>query len=67
MVNFIHMGLLELWGSRVDRELQNEKFLPTVGFEPGPAWRERATTAVRGLIPVSGFYLSVLFVEIRNM
>ena len=35
MVDFIRMGLLELCGSRVERELQNVKFLPTVGFEPG--------------------------------
>ena len=35
MVDFICMGLLELWGLRVERKLQNEKFLPTVGFKPG--------------------------------
>ena len=35
MVDFIRMGLLELCGSRVEPELQNVKFLPTVGFEPG--------------------------------
>ena len=34
MVDFIRMVLLELRGSRVERELQNVKFLPTVGFEP---------------------------------
>ena len=36
MVDFICKGYLELIGTRVERELQNEKFLLTVGFEPGP-------------------------------
>ena len=31
MVDFICMGLLDLWERR---ELQSEKFLSTVGFEP---------------------------------
>ena len=35
MVDFIRMGLQELRGSLVECELQNVKFLPTVGFEPG--------------------------------
>ena len=35
MVDFIRIGLLELCVTRVERELQNVKFLPTVGFEPG--------------------------------
>ena len=35
MVDFICKGYLELSGARVELELQNEKFLPTVGFEPG--------------------------------
>ena len=35
MVDFIRMGLLELWRSRVEYELQNVEFLPTVGFETG--------------------------------
>ena len=49
MVDFIRMGLLELCGSRVERELQNVKFLPTVGFEPGTSrlLSERATTELR--------------------
>ena len=34
MVEFICMGLLDPVRS-ANRELQNEKFLPTVGFEPG--------------------------------
>ena len=34
MVNFICKGLLELWGTRVEREIQNEKFMPTGRFEP---------------------------------
>ena len=52
MVDFIHMGLLELCGSRVDRELQNVKFLPIVGFEPGTSrlLSERATTELRRLM-----------------
>ena len=35
MVDFICNGLLQLQGTRVKRELQNEKILPTVEFEPG--------------------------------
>ena len=35
MVDFICKGYLQLSGTRVERELQNEKFLPTVGFNPG--------------------------------
>ena len=52
MVDFIRMGLLELCGSRVERELQNIKFLPTVGFEPGTSrlLSERATTELRRLM-----------------
>ena len=53
---------------RVERELQNENFLPRVGFEPNPfcLQSERATTALRGMMSVSdlkftGFHLSVLF------
>ena len=34
MVDFICIGLLELWGMPVERELQNEKVLPKVVFEP---------------------------------
>ena len=49
MVDFIRMGLLELCGSRVERELQNIKFLPTVGFEHGTSrlLSERATNELR--------------------
>ena len=54
MVDFIRMGLLELCGSRVERELQNIKFLPTVGFEPGTfrLLSERATTDLRRLMSI---------------
>ena len=52
MVDYIRMGLLELCGSRVQRELQNVKFLLTVGFEPGTSrlLSERATTDLRKLV-----------------
>ena len=54
MVDFICMGLLELCGSRVERELQNVKFLPTVGFEPGTSrlLSERATTELQRLMTI---------------
>ena len=40
MVDFICKCYLELAGTRVARELQNEKFLPTLGIEPGTVrWR----------------------------
>ena len=44
------MGLPELCGSRVERELQNVKF--TAGFEPGTSriLSERATTELRRLM-----------------
>ena len=54
---------------RVERELQNEKFLPTVGFEPGNfrLRSERATTEPRGLMSVKWIkvhlVLHVLFLE----
>ena len=35
MVDFICKGYLEMWGTQVERKLQNEKILPNVGFEPG--------------------------------
>ena len=45
---------LELSGMRVERELQNEKFLSTVGFEPGAfGLRSKgATTELRRLMSV---------------
>ena len=48
-----HLINYELW-TIVERELQNVKFLPTVGFEPGTfrLRRERATTELRGLMYV---------------
>ena len=55
---------------RDERELQNEKFLPTVGFEPGTfrLRSERATTEPRGLMLVEWIkvhlVLPVLFLEI---
>ena len=54
MVEFIRMGLPELLGSRVERELQHVKSLSTVGFEPGliRLRSERATTELRELISV---------------
>ena len=33
VVDFISMGLIELWGTQSKRELRNEKLLSTVGFE----------------------------------
>ena len=52
MVDFIRMGLQELCGSRVQSELQNVKFLPSVEFEPGNSrlLSERATTELRRLM-----------------
>ena len=70
MVDFIRMGLLELCGSRVERELQNIKFLPTVGFEPGTSrlLSELATTELRRLMTTDWIkvhlVLPVLFLEI---
>ena len=54
MVDFIRMGLLDLCGSRVERELQNIKLLPLVGFEPGTSrlLSERATTELRRLMTI---------------
>ena len=70
MVDFICKGYLELSETQVERELQNEKFLPTVGFEPG-AYRLRskgATTELRRLMSVEGIkvylILTLLFLEI---
>ena len=74
MADFIRIGWVELWGSWVEPDLQNEKFLPTVGFVPGffLLRSERAITALRGLISKSGLkftgiYFSVIFLEIWNV
>ena len=32
-VDFICIGRFELWGTQRKRELQNKKFLPTVGLD----------------------------------
>ena len=54
IVDFICNGYLELSGTRVELELQNKKFLPIVGFEPGTFClrSERATTELRGMMSV---------------
>ena len=66
-VDFSCKGYLELSRSPVEQELHYEKFVPTVGFEPG-AFRlrsEGATTELRGLRNVDGIkvhlVLTVLF------
>ena len=63
MVDFIRMGLPELCGSRVERELQNVKFLPTVGFEPGTSRlrSERATTELRRLMSTESIKVHLVF------
>ena len=70
MVDLICKGNLEMSGTRVKRELQNEKFVPTVGFELG-AFRlrsEDATTELKRLMPVQlikvHMILTVLLLEI---
>ena len=52
MVDFICQGYLELIETRVEREVQNEKSLPSVGFQPGTLClrSEGATIKLRGLI-----------------
>ena len=63
MVDYIRMGLLELCGSRVQRELQNVKFLLTVGFEPGTSrlLSERATTDLRKLVSTEWIKVHLVF------
>ena len=63
MVDFIRMGFLQLCGSRVERELQNVKFLPTVGFEPGISrlLSERATTELRRLMSTEWIKVHLVF------
>ena len=71
MVDFIRMGLLELWGSRVEHKLQNVRFLSTVGFEPEPSAYEANALplsyedwCLKSGLKFVGFYLSVIFLEI---
>ena len=45
MVNFICMGLLDLWGARTDNN-KMKKIMPTVGFESG-TFRLRSERAKR--------------------
>ena len=40
IIDFICKGYLELSRMRVERELQNEKCWPTVGFEPGTFFKK---------------------------
>ena len=63
MVDYIRMGLLELCGSRVKRELQNVKFLPTEGFEPRTSrlLSERATTELRRLMSTKWIKVYLVF------
>ena len=63
MVDFICMGLLELCRSRVEREFQNVKFLPSVGFEPGTSrlLSERATTELRRLMSTEWIKVQLVF------
>ena len=63
MVDFIRMGLLELCRSRVERELQNVKFLSTVGFEPGTSrlLSEHATTELRRLMSTDWIKVHLVF------
>ena len=63
MVDFIRMGLLEQCGSRVERELQNVKFLPTVRFEPKTSrlLSERATTELRRLMSIERIKVHLVF------
>ena len=63
MVEFIRMGLLELCGSRVERELQNVKFLLTVGFELGTSrlLSERATTELRRMMSTKWIKVYLVF------
>ena len=49
MVDFIYLGLLELRETRCKRELQNEKLLPTVQFEP-TIFRLRSGQAINCLM-----------------
>ena len=69
MVDFICKDNLELSGPRVERELQKEKFLITVGFEPGTLRlrSEGATTELRRLMSVERkkvhLDLTVLYLE----
>ena len=71
MVDFIRMDSLELCGSRVERELQNVKFLPTVGFEPGTPrlLSERATTELRRLMSTEWIKVQLVFTRaiFRNL
>ena len=63
MVDFIRMGLLELCRSQVERELQNVKVLPIVGFEPGTSrlLSERATTELRRLMSTEWIKVHLVF------
>ena len=72
MFDFICQGYPELSGTRVERELQNDKFIPTVGFELGTfrLRMEGATTGLRGLMSEECTWIKVhlvltaLFLEI---
>ena len=64
-IDFICMDLCEQQGTQSKQEMQNEKFLPTVGFEPGTFRLRRRHTqstncATRSNIHTRMFYLCFL-------
>ena len=63
MVDFIRMGLLELYGLQVQCELQNIKFLPTVRSEPGTSrlLSEHATTELGRLMSIESIKVYLVF------
>ena len=62
MLDFICKGYLELSGTRVERELHNEKFLPEVEFETGTFHLrgEVATTELQEIMSVEWIYVHLV-------
>ena len=46
MLNFICVGLVEWRGTRNKQKLQNEKFSPTLGFEPSISYLDAITPRI---------------------
>ena len=64
IIGFIRTGVVKLWGERSKRELQNEKSLQIVGFEPQPSVYEAEAITIPPWIWFSYIQLRVNYVHI---
>ena len=61
MVDFICMGLLALWETRVEQEFQNQTFLPKVGVEPCTFRLRSDCATISDIVLISTYKLVVFY------